>query len=278
MLPLKNESLPGQPPLLTIVTVGFNSAATVGDTLESLRRAFAAVDRSLVEYVFVDGGSTDDTLSILGRHPDVVDQLLSEPDRGMYDAMNKGAGLARGRYLWYINSDDMLASPEALSAVLDGLAASPDVLVGNIVIVDKDRTAIVRRDWRVSMRLAVVQLGWYPPHPGFVIRADLFRKLGGFDRRYAIAADIDFMTRALLQKPAIGHVRATLVRMRAGGVSNGSFAAILQANRECVDSLRRANVSWPWLVVTLKVLRKALQRSHRIARPTKSLQVATPPP
>lgn len=273
LLPLNGDPSPTQQPLLSIITVGFNSAATVGDTLESIRIAFAAVDRKLVEYVFIDGGSTDATLAILASHADVVDQRLSEPDRGMYDAMNKGAMLAGGRYLWYINSDDMLESPEALVDVLQGLALAPDVLVGNIVIVDKDDTALVRRFWRVRMRLAIVQLGWYPPHPGFIIRADLFRKIGGFDQRYVIASDIDFMTRALLLKPAIRQVDATLVRMRAGGASNGSLAAILQANRECVDSLRRATVAWPWIVVGLKVLRKALQRTNRVVRLTKPLNV-----
>ena len=255
-------------PLLSIVTVGFNCAETVGDTLRSITAAFAAVpDRSTVEYVFVDGSSTDATLSIVRSYPDTVDVVIAEPDDGMFDAMNKGAAAARGRYLWFVNSDDMLESPAALAHVLDGLRKGPEVLYGDILIVDKDNLDRVKRYWRAMKRLSFVQLGWYPPHPGFLIAHDLFDALGGFDLRYTIASDIDFMTRALLRKPRFEYVPETLIRMRAGGASNTTWKAIAHANTECVDSLRRAHVRFPWIVVTLKVLRKAWQRSERLWHP-----------
>ena len=255
-------------PLLSIVTVGWNCATTVGDTLRSVRSAFAAVhDRATVEYVFVDGQSTDDTMAIVRTFPDTVDVLISEPDDGMFDAMNKGAAAARGRYLWFVNSDDMLESPAALVAVLDALARGPEVLYGDILIVDKDDLDHVKRYWRAMKRLSFVQLGWYPPHPGFLIAHTLFDELGGFDLRYTIASDIDFMTRALLRKPRFEYVPETLIRMRAGGASNTTWKAIAHANTECVDSLRRAHVRFPWLVVLLKVLRKAWQRSERMWHP-----------
>lgn len=252
-------------PLLSIVTVGFNCAETVGDTLRSIASAFAAVpDRSTVEYVFVDGSSTDATLSIVRSFPHTVDVVIAEPDDGMFDAMNKGAAAAKGCYLWFVNSDDMLESPAALAHVLDGLRKDPEVLYGDILIVDKDDLDRVKRYWRAMKRLSFVQLGWYPPHPGFLIAHDFFDALGGFDLRYTIASDIDFMTRALLRKPRFEYVPETLIRMRAGGASNTSWKAIAHANTECVDSLRRAHVRFPWLVVTLKVLRKAWQRSERL--------------
>lgn len=254
-----------QSPLLSIVTVGFNCAETVKDTLISLQRAFAALDtRSSVEYVFIDGESSDDTLSIARSFPDTIDILISEPDKGIFDAMNKGVAHSTGEYLWFINSDDMLESPEALRGVLAGLSEKPEVLIGDIVIVDKDDTDLVTRHWRALNWFSAVQFGWYPPHPGFLISRKLFDELGAFDLRYVIASDIDFMTRAMLRKPRLKYVPLTLIRMRAGGASNSSFRAIARANTECVDSLRRANVRLPWLVVSLKIMRKALQRSERI--------------
>jgi|GEM_PF-789109 len=265
-----NGGLPasGPRPLLSIVTVGYNCAETVGDTLRSIASAFAATpDRAAVEYLFVDGGSTDATLSIVGSFPETVDVVISEPDDGMFDAMNKGAAAARGRYLWFVNADDMLESPASLEAVLEGLRKGPEVLYGDILIVDKNDLNHVKRYWRAMRRFSFVQLGWYPPHPGFLIAHDLFDELGGFDLRYTIASDIDFMTRALLRKPRFEYVRVTLIRMRAGGASNTTFRAIAHANTECVDSLRRANVRFPWLVVALKVLRKAWQRSTRSWHP-----------
>lgn len=247
------------------MTVGYNCAETVQDTLRSIESAFAAVqDRTSVEYLFIDGESTDATLSIVRAFPDTVDVLITGPDDGMFDAMNKGAAAANGRYLWFVNADDMVESPGALEAVIHGLGTAPDVLYGDILIVDKDDLDHVKRYWRAMKRLSFVQLGWYPPHPGFLISHDLFDELGGFDLRYTIASDIDFMTRALLRKPHFQYVRETLIRMRAGGASNTSLKAIAHANSECVDSLRRARVPFPWLVVALKILRKAWQRSERI--------------
>lgn len=252
-------------PLLSIVTVGFNCAGTVDDTLLSMRRAFDAIEeRSWVEYVFVDGESTDNTLAIVRSFSDVVDILITGPDSGIFDAMNKGASRATGEYLWFINSDDMLESPEALQGVLAGLSKRPDVLIGDILIVDKDDLNLVTRRWHAMKRFSLVQLGWYPPHPGFLVSRKLFDELGGFDLRYAIASDIDFMTRAMLRKPRLEYVPMMLIRMRTGGASNSSFRAIARANTECVHSLRRANVKLPWVVVSLKVLRKAWQRSERI--------------
>lgn len=258
-------------PLLSIVTVGFNCADTVADTLRSIESAFAVLpDRGQVEYVFVDGLSSDGTMAVVQSFPDTVDALISERDTGMYDAMNKGAARARGRYLWFINSDDLLESPAALQEVLAGLMEGPEVLFGDILIVDKDDLTVVRRYWRAMKRLSFVQLGWYPPHPGFMIAHDLFNRLHGFDLRYTIASDIDFMTRALLPKPRFKYIPHTLIRMRAGGASNTTFRAIAHANTECVDSLRRARVRFPWIVVTLKILRKAWQRSERIVRPPRA--------
>ena len=262
-------------PLLSIVTVGYNCAATVGDTLRSFESAFAAAAevRAAVEYLFVDGGSTDGTLSIVKSYRETIDVLVSEPDEGMFDAMNKGAAMARGQYLWFVNSDDLLESPAALRAVVDGLRHGPEVLYGDILIVDKHDLGRVKRHWRAMQRMSFVQLGWYPPHPGFVIAHALFDRLGGFDLRYTIASDIDLMTRALLRKPSFAYVPLTLIRMRAGGASNTSLKAIAHANTECADSLRRANVRFPWLVVTLKVLRKAWQRSERVLHSPRPLTV-----
>jgi glycosyltransferase len=226
---------------ISIVTVAYNSAATIADTLSSV----AAQSHGDIEHLVIDGASKDNTLHIVGTHGAHVAKVLSEPDHGIYDAMNKGLALATGDFVGFLNADDMLASPDAV-ALIARAAASPGIgaVCGDLVYVRKDRPANVLRFWRCGpFAPERLRYGWMPPHPTFYIRRSLVSELGPFDTHLRIAADYDFILRYLSRSGMqVGYVPEVLVKMRMGGASNRSLHAMLGKSREDLIALKKNDV------------------------------------
>lgn len=245
------------PPLISVVTVCFNSEAHIADALRS-------VDTQTwpnLEHIVIDGASTDGTLHILEAHRREGRHVLSGPDGGIYDAMNKGLALASGDVVGFLNADDMLASPGAV-ATIAAAAASEDVgaVCGDLVYIRQDRPDAVLRYWRCGpFSTSRLRFGWMPPHPTFYVRRSLLAQVGGFDTRMRIAADYDFMLRCL-SKPdlCVAYVPQVLVKMRMGGASNRSLQAMLRKSREDLEALRRNRVGGV-LTLMCKNLRKLPQ-------------------
>ena len=216
---------------ISIVTVSFNSAATIADTLRSV----AGQTGVAVEHIVVDGGSTDGTKAVIAREGAHLARWISEPDRGIYDAMNKGIGLATGDVVGFLNSDDFYPSSDVLSQVAATFAdPAVDACHGDLCYVRReDPTAIVRY-WRSSPHVpGSFTRGWVPPHPTFFVRRECYQRLGGFDLAYRIAADFELMARFL----EVGHLRSVyiprvLVTMRLGGTTNRSLRNVVAQNRE----------------------------------------------
>jgi len=216
---------------ISLVTATFNSAATIHDTLRSVN----VQTHQDVEHIVVDGGSTDATMEIVRAQGLRVTIALSEPDRGIYDAMNKGLRLARGDVIGLINSDDFLASPDVLSTVAAAFA-DPDIdaVYGDLCYVEPVDTSRVVRYWRSSpFRPGLFARGWAPPHPTLYVRREAYERLGGFDLAYPLAADLELMARFF----EVHHLRArylpqVLVRMRTGGATNRNLRNIVRQNRE----------------------------------------------
>jgi glycosyltransferase involved in cell wall biosynthesis len=207
-----------QAPILSIVTVCFNAAATIGDTLDSVR----AQKREGVEYVVVDGASTDGTIAIVQGCDDLVDRFASEPDAGIFDAMNKGARLSTGRMLWFLNADDRL-EPGALDAVLECLheAGGPaqPIVAGHTRRVDRDGTTLAV-DRYVGPGLRPAEPAHTFAHPSTVMPRALFERLSGFDASLRIAGDYDLFWRAMALGSPVTVLDRVLVAMRVGGVSS----------------------------------------------------------
>jgi glycosyltransferase len=245
-------------PLLSIVTICFNSITTISDTFKSLH-CLSDLATDDVEYLIVDGGSSDGTSSFASAQLHLPIAIVSEPDHGLYDAMNKGLARARGEYVWYLNADDMLSSPNALKQVLARLRTQLDVLVTDIDMVDAINIGKVVRRWRSFGWFNQIALGWHPPHPGFIARRALLQELRGFDTSFKIAADIDLMTRAWRRAKSRAYLPVVLVHMRSGGASNGSVKGIAKANYEVLRSLWNQGVYSAPLAVAMKLSRKVLQ-------------------
>lgn len=214
----------------TIVTPTFNSAATLRDTLESIR----IQDYPNVEHIIIDGGSKDDTLKIAADFPH-VSKIISEPDEGLYDAMNKGVKLAAGEVVVVLNSDDFYTHPQVISrvaALLNDTGA--DALYADLEYVHPVHTNRVIRSWKAgSYRPENFLRGWMPPHPTFFVRRHLYDRFGFFDCSLRFSADYELMLRFLLRhNVSVCYLSEVAVRMRAGGASNASLRNRFLANRE----------------------------------------------
>ena len=226
---------------ISIITVCLNSAGTIADALESVgKQTFREI-----EHIVVDGVSTDGTQEIVRGFTPKVARLISEPDRGLYDAMNKGLAAASGEIIGYLNSDDVYASDDVLQKVAT-VFAEPDVdaCYGDLVYVHRNDMSQVVRYWRSRpYSPGLVERGWMPAHPTFFVRRRLLLEEGGFNTRYRYHADFDLVVRLFLQRRIrTKYIPEILVRMRVGGKTNRSLRNIVRGNLESIDSLRSHGV------------------------------------
>ena len=226
---------------ISVVTAVYNRQQTVGEAIDSV----LSQSYSGVELIVIDGASTDGTLAVLETYRPRFDVLLSEPDQGIYDALNKGIELATGDVVGFLHADDIFENSEVLAKIAAAFQdASIDAVYGDLVYVRHDDIGQVIRYWKSGCYDDdALSRGWMPPHPTFYVRRSVYERLGGFDTRYRIAADYDTILRFL----AVGKIRATyipevLVRMRAGGISNRSLKTIIRKSCEDINVLRRNQV------------------------------------
>jgi len=242
---------------ISIVTVCFNSADTIEDTIRSV----LSQQHSRLEYIVVDGGSTDGTLDVLARYRDRIAKCVSERDRGIYDAMNKGVGLAEGEFVGFLNADDVYAGPNVISQVAAAFQADhADGVYGDLVYTGRRDMERVVRYWRAGQyRPGAFYRGWVPPHPAFFCRTALYRRFGGFNPEYQIAGDFELMLR-FIEKERIGvrYIPEPFVRMRVGGKAN-TVRGIIQGNREIVHAFHSNGLTLPLRFFCLRFLRRIPQ-------------------
>lgn len=232
---------PAAPPTISLITATWNCKNTVADCLASV----AKQTWSHREHVVVDGASSDGTLDVLQAHRAQLAVLQSEPDQGLYDALNKGLALTTGDVVGFLHADDLYAHPQVLEHVAAAFA-DPTVcaVYGDLQYVRQHDTSHVVRHWQSApatpQRLA---WGWMPPHPTLYVRRDWYQRIGGFDTRYRIAADYLSILQ-LFSQPSFKSVYLpeVLVTMRMGGVSNRSWKAMAQKSSEDWHALRQTGV------------------------------------
>ena len=255
---------------ISIITVCLNAASTIGDALESVRKQTFRD----IEHIVVDGVSTDSTLEIVKGFTPKVARLISEPDRGLYDAMNKGLAAATGDIIGYLNSDDVYAGDDVLQKVALAFAdGSIDACYGDLVYVRQDDMSRVVRYWRSRpYSPGLVERGWMPAHPTFFVKRSILQKLGGFDIRYRYQSDYELMVRLFLKERISAiHIPEVLVRMRTGGHTNRSIRNIVKGNLEAYRACRENGIK----VSPLFILQKMASRLPQyLLRPP--LQISVP--
>jgi glycosyltransferase len=226
---------------ISVITAVFNRNQTISQALDSV----LSQTYPLVETILIDGASTDGTLDVLESYRSNLSKFISEPDKGVYDALNKGISQSTGDVLGFLHADDIFESNDVLSKVADAFQdPRVDAVYGDLLYVQHDDISKVIRYWRAGhFDKSLLSYGWMPPHPTFYVRRSVYDRLGNFDTRYRIAADYDTILRFLgVGKINVVYIPNVLVRMRAGGISNRSFSTVVRKSFEDLDVLKRNKV------------------------------------
>lgn len=243
---------------VSIITVTLNSEKYLSDCIESVRKQ----NYKDIEHIIIDGKSTDATLQIINDNSEYISYWISETDRGMYDAINKGLEMATGDVVGILNSDDMFASADSVRSIVDCFeTTNTDSVFGNLVYVDPNNSQKIIRYWKgISYKRYRFRYGWMPAHPTFYIRRELIHQYGGYENHYFTAADYEFMTRYLfLHKVRSHYLDFMLVKMRNGGISNGSFKSRFRANRRDFLAMKKNKIPFAFIVSILKPILKLPQ-------------------
>jgi glycosyltransferase involved in cell wall biosynthesis len=222
--------------LISVITVSWNAAASIDATCASVD----AQTHPEVEHLVIDGQSTDGTLDVLARRPNPRRHVLSEPDQGLYDAMNKGLARAQGEIIVFLNADDRYSGPTVLAEVHRAFAqADADAVYADIDMVVHEDPPRVQRRWRSGPHAPwKVLMGWHMPHPGLFIHRRMLDRIGPFDTSYRIAADYDMMLRLMRQRGVrLQYLPLTAVEMAVGGISTSGLKASWRGYLESARAL-----------------------------------------
>jgi len=211
---------------VSIITVVHNNRATMEDCVENV----LSQSYKEIEYIVVDGGSNDGTIDVIQAYRERISRWVSEPDQGIYDAMNKGIRMATGEVIGFLHSSDVYAHPKVIEEVVQVFEDSNvSSVYGDLQYVDKENLNRVIRNWKSSpYRHGKFKLGWMPPHPTFFVRKEIYEKYGYFNTHFRIAGDYELMLRFLERyRISAAYIPEVLVKMRWGGISNGGVKNIL---------------------------------------------------
>ena len=249
---------------VSIITVVFNGVLTVEDCIKSVRLQTYPD----IEHIIIDGGSTDGTLGILAKYHGQISKYLSEPDKGIYNAMNKGIKLSTGDIVATLNSDDVYADETIVGQMVEFMQNNGlDAAYGDLVYVDRNNIDRIARFWKAGVyKKGAFCYGWVMPHPTFFCQKKIFEKYGYFNEQFQTAADFELMLRFIERyQIKVGYLPKLIVKMRAGGKAN-VLRGIIRGNCEIIRSFRlNALRLSPWFFV----LKPVTKISQLFARPSK---------
>lgn len=243
---------------VTIITVSFNSAGTIAGTINSV----LAQTYPEIEYIIIDGSSTDGTVDMIKPYLTRISKFIIEPDKGIYEAINKGIRLATGDIVGILHSDDFFYDSNVLEKVVKGFESKEiDAVIGDVQFVDpSDTSKIVRYFSSRKFSLAKFRFGFMPPHPSFYVRRELYEKLGYYKTDYKIAADFELVLRFLLiNKIKYKYLEMPFVSMRSGGVSNKTIGSNITLNKEIDRACRENGIYTNYLLIYSKYITKVFE-------------------
>ena len=241
---------------ISIITVAYNAQNTIERCINSVARQ----KFNNIQYIIIDGGSTDNTNQIINNYRDKIDFYISEPDKGIYDAMNKGIAVATGDIIGTLNADDYYADDDILDDVAKAFADQEvNIVYGDLDYVDPNGKVV--RKWRSgAYKSGKFNWGWMPPHPTLYCRRKLFDELGAYSLNYGSAADYELMLRFIhINKASVLYINKVLVKMIIGGVSNKNLSNRVKALRFDLMAMRKNDILFPVMTLLFKPLRKIVQ-------------------
>jgi glycosyltransferase involved in cell wall biosynthesis len=244
--------------IISIITVVYNGEKYLADCIQSVM----AQTYPNIEYIIVDGGSTDRSLDIIAQYRSHITHFISEKDRGMYDALNKGIKMATGEVVGILNADDMLASTDVIESVASlFIRENPDAVYSNLNYVEPDNGDKIIRKWisKPFTKTSII-FGWMPAHPTFYVKRFLFANLGYYSLDYGSAADYELMVRFLFKnKVKTAFLNKLTVSMRIGGMSNASLKNRYKALINDYKALKANQVPMAFFTLVLKKISKITQ-------------------
>lgn len=243
---------------ISVITATYNSAKTLRDTIESvLKQTFTDY-----EYVVIDGGSTDETLDIVREYEPAFGGRLkcySEPDDGIYDAMNKGIQLAHGEVVGLLNSDDFYSSDDILETIAVAFEQNDiDAVYADVHYVHCENTNKQIRNYSSKpFKRRWMRFGFMPAHPSFYCKKDVYEKYGGFDTSYKVAADFEHLLRVIYKnRIRTKYIEKDFVTMRTGGASNVSLKSRMQIMQDHLGALKKNGVYSNRFLLSLRYIYK----------------------
>lgn len=244
---------------ISIITVVYNSENTIADAIESV----LSQNFPNIEYIIVDGVSKDKTVEIIKAYGNRISKFISELDKGIYDAMNKGLALATGDVIGILNSDDLYTDKEVISDVMDEFLKDKalDLVYGNLVYVKSDDTNKIVRKWiSSSYSRRFFNKGNVPPHPALFVKKNVYDIAGYFNLNYKLAADYEFMLRIFKREIFKSkYLNRVMVKMRLGGATNKSLKNILEGNREILKAWRDQGLKVPLFLMPVRIIKRVAQ-------------------
>ncbi len=243
---------------VSIITITYNSESTLIDTIDSvLNQTYKDI-----EYIVIDGKSTDSTVSIIHSYKDKISKFISEKDNGLYDALNKGIAMATGDIVGVLHSDDFYTNHQVIEKVVQTFKLNQaDAVYANLFYVDKTNVNKIIRKWTSGKyKHGMFVNGWMPPHPTFFVRRHCYEKYGSFNLDLVSAADYELMLRFVHKHQIkLAYLPEFIIKMRAGGLSNASLSNRIRANKEDRKAWLMNGLKPKFHTLYLKPLRKIIQ-------------------
>jgi glycosyltransferase involved in cell wall biosynthesis len=243
---------------LSIITVCFNSQNTIEKTIKSV----VSQKYQNYEYIIVDGGSTDDTIKIINKYKKYINAIISEEDKGIYDAINKGIKLSTGSVISILHSDDIFYNSNTTQKVMSYFNSNLEIncLIGNTIITKNDTKKIIRKYKANFFKRWMLYLGYSPPHPSTFLKKKIYKKYGLYKKKYSIAGDFEFFVRIFLKKNLmLKTVNENFVLMRSGGKSSETIKSNFISSHEILRSFEDNNLYINWFFITLRFPLKLIQ-------------------
>ncbi len=244
---------------ISIITVVYNNERTIKEAIISvLKQTY-----SDIEYVVIDGNSIDKTVQIINEYSDQLGYFISEKDKGIYDAMNKGIKASTGDVIGILNSDDLYRDTSVIETVMNEFIENPtlDIVYGDLVYVKNNNVDKVVRYWKSNPYYkCFFETGNVPPHPSLFVKREVYEQVGYFDLNYELAADYEFMLRMFKKFDFKSkYINKVIVKMRLGGATNQSFSNIKRQNFEMLNDWKNNNLDVPFLLMPLRIIKRFIQ-------------------